>query len=133
MSLSELKNEIQQVPPQNLAALKDFIAELEEEHEWDLKSSTAESQQYLEAMTLKIKTEIAAGQSKPMDYEKLWTQIPSSRFGQCTVSYPKKFASKLEPVINYLDKIQIIQVCILSALDNVFRCIRLELELDSFC
>ena len=71
MSLSELKNEIQQVPPQNLAALKDFIAELEEEHEWDLKSSTAESQQYLEAMTLKIKTEIAAGQSKPMDYEKL--------------------------------------------------------------
>ncbi len=71
MSLSELKNAIAAVPPQNLAALKDFIARLEEEHEWSLKTSTPESQNYLEAMTLKIQAEIAAGQSKPMDFEKL--------------------------------------------------------------
>ncbi len=71
MSLSELKNAIQQVPPQNLAALKDFIAQLEEEHEWDLKTATPESQKFLEVMALKIKAEIAAGQSQPMDFEKL--------------------------------------------------------------
>ncbi|PSB03325.1 hypothetical protein [Merismopedia glauca] len=49
--------------------IRDYITDLEEEAQWD--NSFKRTQNNLVAAARKAKQEIAAGQSMPMDYEKL--------------------------------------------------------------
>ncbi|WP_299406899.1 hypothetical protein [Acaryochloris sp. IP29b_bin.148] len=58
-----------QVQEKVIEHIREFIAELEEEHLWD--TSFQQTQDNLIAAAQKAKQEIAAGQSTPMDFEKL--------------------------------------------------------------
>jgi hypothetical protein len=49
--------------------IRDYIADLEDEKRWD--TSFQKTQGNLVAAARKVKQEIAAGQSVPMDYEQL--------------------------------------------------------------
>jgi hypothetical protein len=49
--------------------LRDFIAEMQDENQWD--ALFAKTQNQLVAAARKAKEEIAAGKAQPMDYEQL--------------------------------------------------------------
>lgn len=57
------------VQDQAVEHLRDFIAEMQDESEWD--ASFDETADKLIAAARKAKEEIAAGKAKPMDYEQL--------------------------------------------------------------
>lgn len=57
------------IQDQAVEYLRDFIAEMQDENQWDALFNKRQNQ--LAAAARRAKEEIAAGQAKPMDYEQL--------------------------------------------------------------
>jgi hypothetical protein len=65
---------VESLPPQKAEAVLEFaryLAEKEDEEEWDRRLSSAKYVPKLQSRLAKVDREIAAGQAKPLDVERL--------------------------------------------------------------